>query len=32
MEDTSIVEVTNPSEYPEGKIAEVREPVVRPRS
>ena len=29
MEDGSIVEVTNPSEYPEGKIDEVREPVVR---
>ena len=29
MEDGSEVEVTNPSEYPEGKIAEVREPVVR---
>ena len=24
-----VIEVTNPSEYPEGKIAEVREPVVR---
>jgi len=29
MEDGSEIEVTNPSEYPEGKIAEVREPVVR---
>ncbi len=29
MEDGTHVEVTNPSEYPEGKIAEVREPVVR---
>jgi len=29
MEDRSVIEVTNPSEYPEGKIAEVREPVVR---
>jgi GTP-binding protein LepA len=29
MEDGSQVEVTNPSEYPEGKIAEVREPVVK---
>src|SRR5688572_2218666 len=29
MEDGSKVQVTNPSEYPEGKIAEVREPVVR---
>jgi GTP-binding protein LepA len=29
MEDGAVVEVTNPSEYPEGKIAEVREPVVR---
>ena len=29
MEDGNTVEVTNPSEYPEGKIAEVREPVVR---
>ena len=29
MEDGSEVEVTNPSEYPEGKIAEVREPMVR---
>ena len=28
MEDGSEVTVTNPSEYPEGKIAEVREPVV----
>ncbi|MDN5894033.1 MAG: translation elongation factor 4 [Nocardioides sp.] len=29
MEDGSLHQVTNPSEYPEGKIAEVREPVVR---
>jgi GTP-binding protein LepA len=29
MEDGSVVEVTNPSEYPDGKIAEVREPVVK---
>jgi GTP-binding protein LepA len=29
MEDGSTVVVTNPSEYPTGKIAEVREPVVR---
>ncbi|RYE75740.1 MAG: elongation factor 4, partial [Myxococcales bacterium] len=29
MEDGSEREVTNPSEFPEGKIAEVREPVVR---
>jgi len=29
MEDGSTHEVTNPSEFPEGKIAEVREPVVR---
>lgn len=29
MEDGSELVVTNPSEYPEGKIAEVREPVVK---
>src|SRR3954447_25433417 len=29
MEDGSELAVTNPSEFPEGKIAEVREPVVR---
>ncbi|GHJ60046.1 elongation factor 4 [Nocardioides sp. OK12] len=29
MEDGSESEVTNPSEFPEGKIAEVREPVVK---
>jgi GTP-binding protein LepA len=29
MEDGTELEVTNPSEYPEGKIAEVREPVVK---
>ncbi|WP_110205982.1 translation elongation factor 4 [Nocardioides daejeonensis] len=29
MEDGSENEVTNPSEFPEGKIAEVREPVVK---
>ncbi|MEP6666854.1 MAG: translation elongation factor 4, partial [Nocardioidaceae bacterium] len=29
MEDGTEVTVTNPSEYPEGKIAEVNEPVVR---
>jgi GTP-binding protein LepA len=28
MDDGSEITVTNPSEYPEGKIAEVREPVV----
>ena len=29
MEDGTVHEVTNPSEYPDGKVAEVREPVVR---
>lgn len=29
MEDGKVIEVTNPSEYPDGKVAEVREPVVR---
>jgi len=29
MDDGSKLEVTNPSEYPDGKIAEVREPVVK---
>ena len=29
MEDRSVVEVTNPSEFPTGKVAEIREPVVR---
>jgi GTP-binding protein LepA len=29
MEDGTLHTVTNPSEYPDGKIAEVREPVVR---
>ncbi len=29
MEDGSEIEVTNPSEFPEGKIAEVREPIVK---
>ncbi len=29
MEDGTHVEVTNPSEYPSGKVAEVREPVVK---
>ncbi|WP_183095629.1 translation elongation factor 4 [Nocardioides stalactiti] len=29
MEDGKTIEVTNPSEYPDGKVAEVREPVVR---
>jgi GTP-binding protein LepA len=29
MEDGSVLKVTNPSEFPVGKIAEVREPVVR---
>src|SRR5689334_22541842 len=29
MEDGSVHTVTNPSEYPEGKIAEIREPVVK---
>ncbi|MFT4287997.1 translation elongation factor 4 [Nocardioides sp.] len=28
MEDGTRIEVTNPSEYPEGKVREVREPVV----
>ncbi|MFJ6278621.1 GTP-binding protein LepA [Arthrobacter subterraneus] len=28
LEDKSVVHVTNPSEYPAGKIAEVREPMV----
>ncbi|QYJ04643.1 translation elongation factor 4 [Nocardioides panacisoli] len=28
MEDGSLHEVTNPSEFPDGKVAEVREPVV----
>ncbi|GAA3829660.1 translation elongation factor 4 [Nocardioides panacisoli] len=28
LEDGKVIEVTNPSEYPDGKIAEVREPVV----
>ncbi len=29
MDDGSVVTVTNPSEFPTGKVAEVREPVVR---
>ena len=29
MEDRSVLTVTNPSEYPGGKVTEVREPVVR---
>ncbi|MEI2732483.1 MAG: translation elongation factor 4 [Dermatophilaceae bacterium] len=29
LEDKRVVTVTNPSEYPDGKIGEVREPVVR---
>jgi GTP-binding protein LepA len=29
LEDQTVVEVTNPSEFPGGKIREVREPVVR---
>ena len=29
MEDRSVITVTNPSEFPGGKIGEVREPVVR---
>ncbi len=29
LEDRSVITVTNPSEYPGGKVAEVREPVVR---
>src|SRR5690606_22283330 len=29
MEDGTEIEVTNPSEFPDGKVAEIREPVVR---
>ena len=29
LEDRSVVTVTNPSEYPDGKVAEVREPIVK---
>jgi GTP-binding protein LepA len=29
MEDNTVIEVTNPSEFPGGKIKEVREPVVK---
>jgi GTP-binding protein LepA len=29
LDDGRIIEVTNPSEYPNGKVAEVREPIVR---
>ena len=29
MDDGKVITVTNPSEYPTGKVAEVREPVVR---
>jgi GTP-binding protein LepA len=28
LEDKKVIEVTNPSEYPSGKVAEVREPMV----
>jgi GTP-binding protein LepA len=29
MDDGTVITVTNPSEYPSGKVAEVREPIVR---
>ncbi len=29
MDDGAVITVTNPSEYPTGKVAEVREPIVR---
>jgi GTP-binding protein LepA len=29
MDDGAVITVTNPSEYPSGKVAEVREPIVR---
>lgn len=29
MEDRSVVDVTNPSEFPAGKVLEIREPIVR---
>ncbi len=29
MDDGTQIEVTNPSEYPDGKVAEVREPIVK---
>ncbi|MDP9220741.1 MAG: translation elongation factor 4 [Actinomycetota bacterium] len=29
MDDGAVITVTNPSEYPAGKVAEVREPIVR---
>jgi len=29
MEDDTVITVTNPSEFPTGKVAEVREPIVR---
>jgi GTP-binding protein LepA len=29
LEDTSVVTVTNPSEFPAGKVGEIREPIVR---
>ncbi|NCD19272.1 MAG: elongation factor 4 [Actinobacteria bacterium] len=29
MEDRTVVDVTNPSEFPAGKVAEIREPMVR---
>src|SRR5690606_20268848 len=32
MEDGKVITVTNPSEFPGGKIREVREPVVKARS
>ncbi|CAN5207149.1 MAG: translation elongation factor 4 [Nocardioides sp.] len=29
LDDGTVIEVTNPSEYPDGKVAEVREPIVK---
>jgi len=29
LEDRTVVDVTNPSEFPTGKVAEIREPIVR---
>nr|NLD40759.1 elongation factor 4 [Actinomycetales bacterium] len=29
LEDRTVVDVTNPSEFPEGKVGEIREPVVK---
>ncbi|HHW82781.1 MAG TPA: elongation factor 4, partial [Actinomycetales bacterium] len=29
LEDKTVVDVTNPSEFPEGKVAEIREPIVK---